>query len=901
MDPVSAGSRGPRWGEVGFVSLLVLLMVTPSPTGGWSLPSLEGETHSSLSLPVVKVLSIGSTGSPSATPTGPGGNDWWDRYWPLSASVGLSSRNTINVGQNPNIPAADTYTGRVYSSNAGPSNLSIIDPSTHQVEVTMPVGTHPYWSPEFDPADGNVYVPNEWSDSVSVISGATETPIAYIPVGLDPWWPIYDPATPNDTLYVANANSGNVSVISGTQAAVVASIPVGGQPWWPVVDPVTNQVFVPGPTNNVTVIDGYTNRVVAVLRLPGNALPGVFDSANGDLYFPAESAGKVSVVSGATDRILANLTVGASPVMPTYVPANGEIYVPNLYSANISVISGGNNTVLRAIPVGGSPEPPVVDPLTDELYVANSASANVSVIDSGTDAVIATIPVGADPHWPVYDDRDNTVYVPNSGAATISLIPGGCGSSGTLCYASVSPATGPLRAGQTEQVTATVHCTGGACPGGIVYHWSVSNGLASVSPSAPSPDPVANLTAGANTGEFVLRVTAAWNGTAVNSTGLPIVITLPPPPSLVNVSIWPPAAQVAPGQTVNLTALLSCPSSGCPTNIQYAWGLNNSLGTLSSTTANCTQFQAGPLDGSVTVTVLATSGTARVSSSSQVRILANAPAVIESVSVRPSQEVVPVNGSATLYAQAVCTGGQACPKTTVYEWSAPGALVTLTPATGASTHLRAGASPGFLNVTVVAIAEGRSASAQVAVRVSGTPVPGLAKVSIQSSSVRLDPGGNVTLLAVPTCSPSACQAGMTYYWSLSDHALASLNTTSSPVVRLTWGSALGSESVTVEATLNDVSVSSSPLVLSVQSPSHAGVPATWIVAILAGAGLLALALVVWVLSRRRRAARSGRGGPTPHWSTSPTEETPHRVEEDHADSPAGDREVSGPHLRPPQE
>jgi len=119
-------------------------------------------------------------------------------------------------------------------------------------------------------------------------------------------------------------------------------------------------------SNNLTVVSGSTNTVIATVELVGGDTtsgPPVYDSGNGDLYIAmAESPGSrpifsqnVSVVSGSTNTLLGTIEVGYEPGPPAYDPSNGDLYVPDdfsaFYSDNVTVIgtassAGGAQTFL---------------------------------------------------------------------------------------------------------------------------------------------------------------------------------------------------------------------------------------------------------------------------------------------------------------------------------------------------------------------------------------------------------------------------------------------------------------------------------------------------------------------------------------------------------------------------
>ena len=75
---------------------------------------------------------------------------------------------------------------RVYISNGGDGNVSVIDTSTNTVIATIPVGKRP-WNMALTPDGKKLYVANGRSNSVSVIDTIENKHITDIPVGQLPW------------------------------------------------------------------------------------------------------------------------------------------------------------------------------------------------------------------------------------------------------------------------------------------------------------------------------------------------------------------------------------------------------------------------------------------------------------------------------------------------------------------------------------------------------------------------------------------------------------------------------------------------------------------------------------------------------------------------------------------
>jgi len=70
----------------------------------------------------------------------------------------------------------------------------------------------------------------------------------------------------------------------------------------------------------------------------------------------------VSVIDGNTNSVIATVSVGTSPEGVGVNPLTNGIYVANFNSNNVSVIAGNINSVIATIPVGANPRGVGVNP-----------------------------------------------------------------------------------------------------------------------------------------------------------------------------------------------------------------------------------------------------------------------------------------------------------------------------------------------------------------------------------------------------------------------------------------------------------------------------------------------------------------------------------------------------------
>ena len=298
-----------------------------------------------------------------------------------------------------------------------------------------------------NPSSNLVYVANNAANgSVSVIDGERNTAVGAVPVGS---WPVdvaVNPAT--NLVYVANPTyvgqgvypgnpaTNNVSVIDGDSNTLVATISVDSHPTGVAVNPATNLVYVANPaytgqdlyvgnltTSKASVIDGGSNTVVGTVSLVASQPQSVaVNPSTNRIYVANYGTDSVSVIDGDTNTVVATVPVVSGPWAVAVNPSTNRIYVANYGTDSVSVIDGATNAVAATIPVGSQPEGVAVNPTTDRIYVANLGDDSVSVIDGSTNAVVATVPVGSYPRGVAVNPATNRIYVGNYGDDTVSVI-----------------------------------------------------------------------------------------------------------------------------------------------------------------------------------------------------------------------------------------------------------------------------------------------------------------------------------------------------------------------------------------------------------------------------------------------------------------------------------------------
>jgi YVTN family beta-propeller protein len=266
--------------------------------------------------------------------------------------------------------------------------------------------------------------------SLSAISNATSSlgVIATVTVsdtGYSLGTPLFDPQ--NGDVYVPSTTGNQISVISGLTNTVIANVTVGSGYEELAFDPENGNIYAatqpalsplggePSPPGSMSVISGETNRVIANLTFPqGITSPPIVDSDNGYVYLTTSESSEAAqatlwAVSGASNKIVSSVPIPFS-VDPFFDPLNGDIYVPGDTNSSAHLSSTGLQAVVVTLPTFEG-VPPALDPSNGDMYFPDSSSIIVLSGESG--AVLANMSVGDSvPQAPVFDPANGDIYDP---------------------------------------------------------------------------------------------------------------------------------------------------------------------------------------------------------------------------------------------------------------------------------------------------------------------------------------------------------------------------------------------------------------------------------------------------------------------------------------------------------
>jgi YVTN family beta-propeller protein len=244
---------------------------------------------------------------------------------------------------------------------------------------------------------------------------------ATVAVGPNPVGVAYDAS--NGYLYITNSQGDNVTVLNGATQKVVANLAVGANPAGVAYDSANQNVYVVNSMEDSVSIISSENVVAGNFTVPYEPTGIAFDSASGNLYITQQGSNSTSVYEPSdSNKLAATLQVGLQPIGTVYDANDNEVYVANSNSSNVSVIDAATNVVVTSIPVGMGPLGLAYDSGQSELFVANDESNDTTIISTSSNTVVTTVATGVHPDGAAYNPSLGIVTIADEGSGQVSVI-----------------------------------------------------------------------------------------------------------------------------------------------------------------------------------------------------------------------------------------------------------------------------------------------------------------------------------------------------------------------------------------------------------------------------------------------------------------------------------------------
>lgn len=295
----------------------------------------------------------------------------------------------------------------------------------------------------YDGETGNLFVSSSDLDSwsVSVINGSTDAVSTVVPDSGRPLSLAYDAR--NGDLYVANWRGNNVTILDGRSDRIIGSVSLPSQnliggPVDILYDPFNGFLaVVESSPAELVLLNGSTNEIVDenAFSVYNNLLAA--NPVTGNLYAatavgPSNSQFALAVLNGTSLSTVSRLVMNGTPGAITYDPLSGQVFVasygqglPNYYNGTLTELNAAATEEEGGIAVGLLPDGLGVDSANGDLYVTDYYSANISEVNATTFQVTASVPVASNPGPIVYDPMNRCLYTVHiEGLVSIFAPPG---------------------------------------------------------------------------------------------------------------------------------------------------------------------------------------------------------------------------------------------------------------------------------------------------------------------------------------------------------------------------------------------------------------------------------------------------------------------------------------------
>lgn len=309
---------------------------------------------------------------------------------------------------------------RVYITNEASGDLSVIDPTRHEVIATVKLGKRPrgiHASPDgktiYVALSGSPFAPpgvdertlpppDRSADGIGVFDVESNKLLRVIPGGADP--EEFDLSKDGKLLYISNEDTATASILDIAAAKVIHQLPVGEEPEGVTTSPDGTFVYVTSEDDGaIFVIDTAAAKVIKNFKVGLRPRDVAFLPDGSKAYVTRENDGKVGVIDAVKHAPVGEIQLGGEEIKPmavTLSPDAARAYVSTGRGRKVFVIDTATDKVLSSFEVGQRPWGLGVSPDGKLLYTANGPSNDVSVVDLGKEAVIQRIKV-ADRPWGV--------------------------------------------------------------------------------------------------------------------------------------------------------------------------------------------------------------------------------------------------------------------------------------------------------------------------------------------------------------------------------------------------------------------------------------------------------------------------------------------------------------------
>ena len=309
---------------------------------------------------------------------------------------------------------------RVFVTNEGSGDLSIIDPVARAVIGRVALGKRPRGivaspdqrllyialsgSPIAGPGVDESSLPpaDKGADGIAVFDVASGKVLRVLRGISDPEQVAVSPD--GATLYVASEDSGRVMFMNAKTGLIRATLIVGGEPEGLAASPDGKLVYATSEEDStIAVIDALQPRVVTRVAVGKRPRTIAFDPSGARAFVPGENDASLSVIDVAASKVARRTTIageGARPMGVVVSPKGGAVFVTTGRGGKLARFDPATLAPAGEAQVGERPWGVALSPDGGLAFTANGSSNDVTMVDAATMKVIGRFKVGERP-WGV--------------------------------------------------------------------------------------------------------------------------------------------------------------------------------------------------------------------------------------------------------------------------------------------------------------------------------------------------------------------------------------------------------------------------------------------------------------------------------------------------------------------
>jgi|GEM_PF-2636715 len=334
----------------------------------------------------------------------------------------------IIVGNGPCAIAYDTIDQRLFVANNGGSSVSVINPELLSVVTTIPT-THPPVAAVWNPNNNQVYVacaPMTGDGSVVVIDPGTNQIIDEITVGANPITIVLNRS--RNKLYCLNRTSNTITVINCANNQTITDINLQSQsPKDMIYNPVNDMIYVTSEqymqNSKVRAINCANDQIAATMDAGRGAGALAVNTISNRVYVANAQTNNVTIINGATNSVIATMSTQSEPTPLLWIPTN-KLFVGEYWNNTVGYLHGDSTRIRGRVSNTTNPKTLLYVPETERVYCTSYLGGVVNVINArnGEEQLIITLTVGGGPTAMLYYPPQNRVFVANFWENTVTSI-----------------------------------------------------------------------------------------------------------------------------------------------------------------------------------------------------------------------------------------------------------------------------------------------------------------------------------------------------------------------------------------------------------------------------------------------------------------------------------------------